>query len=391
MSTATVTATSTARDVASRRVRKALFPLGILALILLLAWASSLLLPTGDTEDFGPSNPRPTGARALAQVLKDNGVNVSYTQALPTALRSAKPGTTVLIYTTSFTFEASQIQTLRETGADLVLLSPSPGMLEAADMGLSHGSYIPLAAPISAQCDVPGPVAAQEIQPTGVGFVPSGNPPGDPPGDLELCFTADGSSHFAQLTVGTQTVTAVSDADAWSNRRVIEDGNAALALHTLGKYDSLIWFHPKDVPFVLEDQAPPFPPRFAMAAAVILIAAAFLIFAAYRRFGPVVAEQLPVVVKSSETTLGRGRLYRSAQAHGRAAAALRAATATRLAHRLGVPNSGDRQSLIGAVSGATNHDPSYLEALFYGPAPTNDGELVVLGSRLSALESEITQ
>ena len=38
-----------------------------------------------------------------------------------------------------------------------------------------------------------------------------------------------------------------------------------------------------------------------------------------RRLGPLVAEQLPVVVRASETVEGRGRLYRSRRARDRAA------------------------------------------------------------------------
>ena len=51
-----------------------------------------------------------------------------------------------------------------------------------------------------------------------------------------------------------------------------------------------------------------------------------------RRFGPLAVEPLPVVVRASEATRGRARLYRRARAYGRATAALRAASAR--AHRL---------------------------------------------------------
>ena len=44
-----------------------------------------------------------------------------------------------------------------------------------------------------------------------------------------------------------------------------------------------------------------------------------------RRVGPLVAEELPVVVRASETVEGRGRLYRSRRARDRAA--------RRVAHR----------------------------------------------------------
>ena len=59
-----------------------------------------------------------------------------------------------------------------------------------------------------------------------------------------------------------------------------------------------------------------------------------------RRVGPLVAEELPVVVRASETVEGRGRLYRSRRARDRAADALRTATLQRLLPRLGLgPNA----------------------------------------------------
>ena len=52
-----------------------------------------------------------------------------------------------------------------------------------------------------------------------------------------------------------------------------------------------------------------------------------------RRIGPLVAEDLPVVVRASETVEGRGRLYRSRRARDRAAQALRTATIQRMLPR----------------------------------------------------------
>ncbi|PRC53647.1 hypothetical protein C6A85_52785, partial [Mycobacterium sp. ITM-2017-0098] len=55
-----------------------------------------------------------------------------------------------------------------------------------------------------------------------------------------------------------------------------------------------------------------------------------------RRVGPLVAEQLPVVVRASETVEGRGRLYRSRRARDVAAESLRTAARQRMLPRLGL-------------------------------------------------------
>ena len=68
-----------------------------------------------------------------------------------------------------------------------------------------------------------------------------------------------------------------------------------------------------------------------------------------RRVGPLVAEQLPVVVRASETVEGRGRLYRSRRASDRAADALRTATLQRLLPRLGLGPNADPAAVVQTV------------------------------------------
>jgi hypothetical protein len=108
-----------------------------------------------------------------------------------------------------------------------------------------------------------------------------------------------------------------------------------------------------------------------------------------RRLGPLVAEELPVVVRATETTRGRGRLYRRTRSRGHAAAGLRAASAEVVARRLGVPRSADPTTLTEAVSRATGRPTRDVADLLYGPPPPDDGALVELARRLDTLESEV--
>ncbi len=73
--------------------------------------------------------------------------------------------------------------------------------------------------------------------------------------------------------------------------------------------------------------------------AEIAVALALAALWRMRRFGPLVFEPLPVVVRASETVEGHGRLYRSRRARDRAAAALRAAALARITARLGLPQT----------------------------------------------------
>src|SRR4029077_10464304 len=69
-----------------------------------------------------------------------------------------------------------------------------------------------------------------------------------------------------------------------------------------------------------------------------------------RRIGPLVAEELPVVIRASETVEGRGRLYRSRRARDRAAQALRASTLQRLVPRLGLAADTSAPAVVIAVA-----------------------------------------
>ena len=109
-----------------------------------------------------------------------------------------------------------------------------------------------------------------------------------------------------------------------------------------------------------------------------------------RRIGPLVAEDLPVVVRASETVEGRGRLYRSRRARDRAASALRTAVAAADA----APARPRRPSPIPPPSsrpsrGAFGHDPPAVEYALFGPPPADDAELVNLARLLDDIERQV--
>jgi hypothetical protein len=105
-----------------------------------------------------------------------------------------------------------------------------------------------------------------------------------------------------------------------------------------------------------------------------------------RRLGAVVAESLPVIVRSSEVVEGHGRLYARAGARDRAAAALRAATVARLAHRLGLPRGASAEQVAVAAAPLIGRTPADMVALLAGRAPADDLGLLRLAHDLDTLE-----
>ena len=105
--------------------------------------------------------------------------------------------------------------------------------------------------------------------------------------------------------------------------------------------------------------------------------------------GPDRAEDLPVIVRSTETTVARGRLYRQGSDRPRAAQALRSGAALRLGATLGLPPGTSRRDVITAVSLASGVAPGTVDSLLYGPPPSSDSALATLAVQLDQLESEV--
>ncbi|MGH3563176.1 MAG: DUF4350 domain-containing protein, partial [Mycobacterium sp.] len=109
-----------------------------------------------------------------------------------------------------------------------------------------------------------------------------------------------------------------------------------------------------------------------------------------RRIGPLVAEQLPVVVRASETVEGLGRLYRSRRARDRAAQALRTATLQRLSLRLGLGVAAPAPAMVAAIAQRSSLHPESVWHLLFGPPPISDTDLFDLARALDDIERQVT-
>ena len=109
-----------------------------------------------------------------------------------------------------------------------------------------------------------------------------------------------------------------------------------------------------------------------------------------RRLGPLVAEDLPVVVRASETVEGRGRLYRSRRARDRAAdgAAHRDPAAPAAATRLRAPTRRPPPSSLPSPR-ARRRSRYALHTRCSGPPPATDADLVHLAHALDDIERQV--
>jgi hypothetical protein len=132
------------------------------------------------------------------------------------------------------------------------------------------------------------------------------------------------------------------------------------------------------------------PPWVRFAAVQLGVVAVVLFLWRGRRFGRVVREPLPVVVRSAETVEGRGRLYRTGRARGHAAAVLRTAAVRRLAARLGVPPHAAPDAVAQVTAEATGQDLAVVRRTLLGAPPRDDAALVALATALDALQHGVT-
>lgn len=371
---------------AARRARPLV--LFVLALVVLVTVGIVLLFTSDRNEDpLSTESAEESGTRALAQLLDDRGVNVHEETSTRDAVERAGSGTTLVVADTLFLSDESA-KAVADSGADLVLIAPYHARLSEITTQVAPATAAPTDETLLApRCDLPAATRAGTAEVGGQAsyrLVSGGT----------ACYPADDEDAAALVQVrdGGRTITVVGSAFPFQNGGIAREGNAALALNLLGEHEELVWLLPGP------DDAPsgqtgslaslvPMPARIAALGAIAALAVFALSRA--RRLGPVVTERLPVVVRATETTEGRARLYRSLRARERAADALRRGAVSRMRPLLQLPRGSDPEAVVAAVAGRVGRDPARVSELLYGGAPPDDATLVRLADDLDALQSEV--
>jgi hypothetical protein len=363
------------------------------ALLLLLALVVLSLARPSRAGYLDPAAVDPTGSRALANLLADQGVTVHDVATLEEVLDVAA-GATVLV-TDATLPTATMVERLLAAGpARIVLVGAMPGM-PAFDR-LAAGVEVSDDAgddPLEPRCRLPAATRAGAATLPGLRYdvrawVPAegGSACYDGPTDAGVALLPDRSGRPAVVLVGS--------GHPLTNDGLDEQGNAALAMNLLGARADLAWWRPTPGDPALAGQVPPdlmdLLPAWVLPVVVQLFVATLLVvWWRGRRLGPVVVEPLPVVVPAGETVRGRARLLHSQHARGEAAAHLRAAGTERLRVRLGLPLGAPPERLVGAVAARTGRPPATLGMLLYGPEPTDDAALVRLEHDLGELVAQV--
>jgi hypothetical protein len=376
------------------RRRHWLIGIGVAVALFAAVIVLSALLPTDPSrQPDSVTNPRPDGTMALAQVLQSQGVQVRQVTSLDEASRV--PARTSLVVVVTQELSDGAIERLRSAAADLVILSS--GQIELDTVGALTNDqvtadywYSDMEHP-PASCSDPDAVAAKEISPAMWGLYPWAL------GPVNACFLDEaGIALYADGHDRDHRFTVIAGSERLHNDTITTFGNAALALRVLGRHPQLTWYLPSADAFSDDsgdariDAYDLLPPWFGPVSALLGLALVAAAGWRGRRFGPLVAERLPVAAPASEVASGLARLYRQGGAHAHAAAALRAASLHRLGVRLGLPTTATPDLVVERLARAGGVDPQQLRTLYYGPAPDTDSDLVALATQLSDLEAKVT-
>ena len=368
-------------------------PLMVMMLLVASVLAVTLLTQgsPGNTDDLDPANPGFAGAQGLAHVLADHGVTVTVVRSQDELLHQRVDASTTVAIIGAQSLSGRTAHTALAhvaSAASVLLLDPDP--VVTSGMGLPVDSHVTELTNVAARCrsaDVGETYllarADRAYLPTAAGTTAT------------TCFPdkASGGGAMVSLpaTAGRPPVVLLGDESLITNGTILDQDNAAIALHLFGHTDHLLWYVPSVTDITAADAtsrsvAPAwFKPAVVMGTSAVVL----LCLWRGRRLGPLVTEPLPVIVRAVETTESRGRMYRKARDRTRAVTVLQQATRRRLASHLGLSVSTSVSGVAAASAAVSGRSYGDVLHLLQTPVADNDASLLERANTLKALEKEV--
>ncbi len=410
MSTATQASSATTDDTTAdtaltagpgprRNIRRwSIWTAAVLVLMVVATFVAGL---SGSSErPLDPNNPSANGMQALAEVLRDQGVEVTVVRGVENVAQGSAAGATVLISGTAFLSQDSgaDLRAYTRDAESVVILSPEDNLPEVLDID-AESDPTSTATAMTPECDSAFWDAQDRVTRGDTLIDVDASIARD---DATTClppspgYNAGGSrsGYWVELApTSSQPRTVIAGiASALTNEYITEQANAATGLRLLGSTDQLIWI----IPSISDagDQPPTsltdvLPQSVVPATVLVLVALFALTMVRGRRLGKVTTEPLPVVIQAIETTTSRGRLYQEARDRRRALASLQLASRRRLASRLGLVVSSRPEEIVQAVAHATGRHTHEVHRLLVDPTVDDDATLVQIARDVRSLEDGI--
>jgi Domain of unknown function (DUF4350) len=361
----------------------------LLVAVILVGGTVIALLQAGPSP-HGPLDPRdtgPDGTHALAALLAGQGKQVATADTAAQAVAEVTGPGTALVVTSPWLLSPASLRALAAAPADLLAVGPGRGALAVLAPGVTPAGQVRVNSR-PPRCTWPG---ARLAGPASTGGPVLGSAP---PGAWR-CYPAGrpGSAgvSLVRYNSGGHTVSVLAAGAPLTNYDLGRGGNAALALNLLAPDSRIVWLVPSPaLPAVAGTSVTALIPRGAdLVIAELAVAVVLAALWRMRRFGPLVFEPLPVVVRASETVEGHAGLYRARRARDRAAAALRAATVARITARTGLPQATPPDVVCQDVAARTGRPVAEISAMLFGADPPDDTALVTLAADLDTLEGQV--
>ncbi|MFI5914547.1 DUF4350 domain-containing protein [Dactylosporangium sp. NPDC051541] len=435
----------------SRRwLRLVIPPVAVLVLMLLGVVGYQLEQP--DLDDAGylsPSSHAGIGAADLADRVRAAGVQIIPEQKSSDALIAAYSGNATLLITTPQLVNKFYLRMIKllPPSTRVVIVEPDAGVINDGLLPMAGTARSYVARTTAPGCDYAPAAQAGAASVVRTRYGPLYEELGR---ELARCYA---DSLIVYQRDGAAPVTVVGSADPFRNDRAGEHGNAKLTTALVTGAPRLVWLdlhrrepppgvtndpglagapeapaslrpvdpaNPGETDFPIpgagsgarppaqgnadgdngdpppEPEDPPnplwsaFPPWTYVVTALLALGVLALAVAMARRLGAPVVEPLPVVVRSSETAIGRGRLYQRARARPESLQILRDSAIVRLTRLLRLDPDIERGVLIEAVAASSGWPPPAVDLTLFGPPPDTDPEFVAAAVRLEQLVNAVT-
>lgn len=325
---------------------------------------------------MSPSSTAKDGTRAVAEILRDNGIAVEEITTLE-AVTLAGPETTLVIHSH---MDDDARKALIDSRATIVLIT-GVELEEWGFIGTVHRKHD---ISLRAECEDPDAQEAYRISPIRWLYKP------EVPGGHGCFPGAEGYAWFQHPD--HPQISYLPSSAILTNEYLSREGNAAFALRKLGSQPQVYWVSTDDSrvnPYSQTGAWSGLPDWFFPLMGGLTLTLGWWVLYRSRRFGKLVAEPLPVVVPASEVNEGRSILYQRGKNYGHAARALRAAAISRLAKGRGISDDARPEIVVDTLARASGYPPAVIADLLYERPVTGDSDLVTLATELDRFERDI--
>ncbi|HEX5858723.1 MAG TPA: DUF4350 domain-containing protein [Microbacterium sp.] len=336
-----------------------------------------------EKESLDPESAGPQGTMALVTILREQGVEIVVARDRASALSALGPDATLVAPDAAVLSDEAMAE-LVDAAGDAVVIDPRSRTARLF-FGDAESAGVAPDAPVGPGCDQADAARAGAVVP---GLLFTG-------GTADAaCYPAEGG--FGMLVSDrspTSRIALIDGGELFTNEHLAENGNAALAIGLMGRHPSVVWYVPALGDSDLEDTSPSLgqltPPWVTPSILLLLVAGLAAAVWRGRRFGPLVAENLPVTVRASETMEGRARLYARSRDAVHAADALRIGAIGRLARHLALGPAASAGDVSDAAADRIGAPRVAVRGILIDSLPRTDAELVALSDRLRDLEAAV--